>query len=62
MRRSYVLETTDTFSHDSVHINDLRANHLCQTRAMYKPGKPTPLDEAVHCKAWGWPGRRSPLS
>jgi hypothetical protein len=44
MRRSYILETTDTFSHDSMHANDLRANHLCQTQAVCKPGKPAPLD------------------
>jgi hypothetical protein len=44
MRRSYILESTDTFSHDSMHANDLRANHLCQSQAVCGPVRPAPLD------------------
>jgi hypothetical protein len=47
------LRSVDTFDHDSMHINDWRARHLCQTQAQCSPGKPAPSDEAIHRKAWG---------
>jgi hypothetical protein len=43
------LRSVDIFNHDSAHINDLRANHLCQSQAVCASPGPAPLDASpVH--------------
>ena len=53
MRRVYAsqpLRSVDTFSHDSAHINDLRANHVNIVTPVCGKPKPSPLDESIPCK------------